>query len=482
MELRDYLLLLRKNWILIMLLTMVGLAVGATASALAAPVYQSRTQLYVSVRAGTESASDLVQGASYSSQIVNSYVDVITSGLVLDPVVEELDLPITSTELARRVDASSPSDSALIDIFARGYSPEEAALLANTVGESFKEVVRTQLEPEDGTGPSPVALTTTQVGLEPEGPVSPDVMLNLLLGALVGFAAGFGLAVLRSMLDNRVHSAEDIELLTEEPVLGGIVHDPRAKKNPLVAQSDPQSPRAEAYRSLRTNLQFVTVGVDKPVMVVTSPKPAEGKTTTALNLALTLSQTGSRVVVVEGDLRKPRISEYLGIEGGAGLTDVLIGRAEPLDVLQRWGRTQFYVLPGGRIPPNPSELLGSQQMSDLLEELSSQFDYVIVDAPPVLAVTDAAVLGKESAGVLLIVAAGSTTRQDVTGSLQALETAGVNVLGVVATMLPAKGPNSYSYGRYSYRAQTPDQHGEFAEISAGSTRASRAGTGVSDVD
>lgn len=480
MELRDYFLILRKNWILVMLLTLLGLAVGGWVSFISQPVYQSRTQLYVSVSAGAENAGDLVQGASYSTQIVNSYVDVVTGGLVLEPVVEELDLDVTSEQLARQVDASSPTGSALIDIFARSYTPEDAALLANTVGESFKEAVRTELEPESEDRPSPVTLTTTQVGLESDDPISPNVPLNLLLGALVGFGLGFGLGALRSLLDNRIHDVDDIRALTDEPILGGIIHGPKAKRETLVVNSDPQGARAEAYRSLRTNLQFVNVGSDKRVTVVTSSKPGEGKTTAALNLALTLSQAGSRVVVVEGDLRKPTFSTYLGIEGGAGLTDVLIGRAELVDVLQRWGRTQFYVLPGGKIPPNPSELLGSEPMSEVIDELESQFDYVVVDAPPVLAVTDAAVLGKKSAGVLMVVATGSTTRQELTRSLQALDTAGVNVLGVVATRLPARGTHSYSSGGYAYGKQAAADLAEPAESAVVSRRARKAGAGTSD--
>lgn len=448
MELREYVLILRKNWVLVVVFAILGLGAGAGASLLATPEYQSRTQLYVSVRSDSGSTGDLVQGANYSRQIVNSYVDVVKTGVVLDPVVEQLQLDMTGAELSEYVSASSPLDSTLINITTASPSPEQSALIANAVGESFQEVVRTQLEPETDNGGSLVSLTTTQAALVPDEPVSPNAMINLALGLLVGLAAGYGIAILRTVLDRRVHSPEDIAQITDKPLLGGIIDDPDAEQNRLIVNSMPQSPRAESFRALRTNLQFLNVGSKGRVFVVTSPNPSEGKSTTSLNLAFTLSQTGSRVALVEGDLRLPTFSKYLGIEGGAGLTDVLIGRADLDDVLQRWGQNQFYVLAAGRIPPNPSELLGSAEMEKTLKTLREQFDYVIIDAPPVLAVTDAAVLGKMAAGLLMVVATGSTKKQELEGALKALETAGTNVLGVVATMVPSKGPDGYSYGGY----------------------------------
>ena len=245
--------------------------------------------------------------------------------------------------------------------------------------------------------------------------------------------------------------------ITAKPLLGEIIDDPEADKNRIILSTKPQSPRAESFRSLRTNLQFLNVGSKKRVFVVTSSKPGEGKSTTTLNLAAAISQTGSSVVVVEGDLRLPTFAKYLDIEGGAGLTDVLIGRAELSDVLQRWGRNPFYVLPAGRTPPNPSELLGSDEMEQTLETLQDQFDYVIVDAPPVLAVTDAVVLGKLSTGLLMVVATGFTTKQELEHSLQVLETAAANVLGLVATRTPPKKEGRYSYGQYGYGARTVNE-------------------------
>ena len=456
MELREYLLILRKYWALVVVTTVLGIAAGLGLSWLATPEYQSKTQLYVSVRSDGGNTGDLVQGANYSRQIVNSYVSVVSSSAVLDPVVEELGLDMTGSQLADHITAASPSDSALIDITASSSSAEESAEIAEAVGESFKNVVQTQLEPEVN-GASPISLTTTQNALVPKSPVSPNLLVNIALGLLIGLAVGYGAAILRTVLDRRIYTSEDLAQITAKPVLGEIIDDPEADKNRIILSTKPQSPRAESFRSLRTNLQFLNVGSKKRVFVVTSSKPSEGKTTTTLNLAAAISQTGSSVVVVEGDLRLPTFAKYLDIEGGAGLTDVLIGRAELSDVLQRWGRNPFYVLPAGRTPPNPSELLGSDEMEQTLETLQDQFDYVIVDAPPVLAVTDAVVLEKLSTGLLMVVATGFTTKQELEHSLQVLETAAANVLGLVATRTPPKKEGRYSYGQYGYGARTVNE-------------------------
>uniref|UniRef100_UPI00292ED2A2 CpsD/CapB family tyrosine-protein kinase n=1 Tax=Clavibacter michiganensis TaxID=28447 RepID=UPI00292ED2A2 len=151
-----------------------------------------------------------------------------------------------------------------------------------------------------------------------------------------------------------------------------------------------------------------------------------------------------------GDLRLPRIADYMGIEGGVGLTDVLIGRVEVADVLQKWGRGQLFVLPSGPVPPNPAELLGSAAMSQLLATLTEHFDYVLIDAPPLLLVTDAAVLSKVTRGAIMVAASGKAKKQEFEGALRTLQTAGGRLVGVIMTMLPTRGPDSYGYGAYSY--------------------------------
>lgn len=451
MELRDYLRILHKNWILIVALSLLGIAAASTVSIVATPKYVSSTELYVSVRSGVDSAtSELVQGTSFARQAVTSYVSIVNSARVLEPVIDDLGLDVTSQQLAARVTAASPLNTVLIQISVTDDDPVMAANIANSVGENFIDVVVNALEKPEGGGASMVKIETVEPALPAAKPASPNVPLNLVLGLLVGLAVGIGTAVLRTVLDTRIHSSHDVELVTDKPLLGGISFDPDAQKRPLVVHVDPRSPRAESFRTLRTNLQFLNVDSGPRSFVVTSSVPGEGKSTTAANLAISLAETGARVALVDGDLRLPRLAQYMGIEGAVGLTDVLIGRAQLSDVLQKWGRAQLYVLPSGRIPPNPSELLGSGNMKRLLLSLTTDFSYVIIDSPPLLLVTDAAVVSKLADGAILVAASGRTKRAELAAAVRALDHIGSKLLGVVITMLPTKGPDAYGYGTYAY--------------------------------
>lgn len=451
MELRDYVRILHKNWVLIVACLLLGVAAAAAYSIVVTPKYVATTELYVSVRSGDSAVTgDLVQGTNFARQAVTSYVDVVDSAIVLDRVIDELQLDLSSADLAEQVEANSPLNTVLVHIAVTNSDPVLAAEIANATGRNFADVVVNDLEKPDGEVASLVKIETIQPAVVPAAASSPNVPLNLALGALVGLAIGIGIAVLRSVLDTRIHSLHDIEQVTDKPLLGGIALDPDAGSRPLIVHADPRNPRAESFRSLRTNLQFVNVEGGPRSFVISSAGSGEGKSTTTANLAISLAETGAKVALIDGDLRLPKVAEYLGIEGGVGLTDVLIGRAELVDVLQKWGRGHLYVLPSGRIPPNPSELLGSAAMANVLNALTAQFDYVLIDAPPLLLVTDAAVVSKLAGGAILVAASGGTKKQELAGAVRALEAIGSRLLGIVVTMLPTKGPDSYGYGTYTY--------------------------------
>ncbi|MFV0434409.1 MAG: polysaccharide biosynthesis tyrosine autokinase [Leucobacter sp.] len=487
MELRDYVRVLHKNWVLIIAITLLGICAAAGASLLMKPQYEAGTQLYVSVRNESQASGDLVQGSTFARQSVQSYVEIVRTESVLGPVVDELGLEETAAELAERVSTNAPLNTSLIGITVTNEDPERAAEIANAIGASFSALVQDELEiTASGSTSSPVKITTVQPAAVPESPVSPRVALNVALGALVGLALGIGIALLRTVLDTRIHSLHDIEQVTDAPLLGGIAFDPEAKQRPLIVHADPRNPRAESFRTLRTNLQFLAVNHDSELrgrsFVVSSAGPSEGKSTTTANLAIALAESGVRVALVDGDLRLPKVADYMGIEGGAGLTDVLIGRAEATDVLQPWGSGQLFVLPAGKVPPNPSELLGSKAMDELMTTLHTHFDFVLVDAPPLLLVTDAAVVSKRTNGTLLVAASGSTRKQSLEMAVRTLKAAGGVLRGIVVTMLPTKGPDSYGYGAYGYggygatqNPQISDDTGQVA-VQGKSLRTGKRGT------
>ncbi len=453
LDLRDYVRVLRKYWVLVVVASLVGLGAGAFLSLASTPQYKSTTRLWVSVRAdeGT-GVGDLTQGSNFVRQSVTSYVDVVTSALVMDEVAAQLGG--NASELASRVSASSPANSVLIDISAVGEDPAATAELANVTGDAFSNAVMNVLERPSEGSPARVQIDTIQPAVAGSAPVSPNVTRNLALGLVGGLGSGVVLAVLLSLLDTRIRSRSDIRSITGVPIMGSIQDDPGARRRPLIIQEDPHSPRAEAYRALRTNLQFLNVEGDPRSFVVTSCGPGEGKTTTTVNLALALAETGARVAVVDGDLRKPKVSDYLGIEGAIGLTDILIGEATFEDTLQQWGLTSLFVLPAGTVPPNPSELLGSRAMMQVMDTLKSHFDYVLVDAPPVLVVTDAAVVAHSTSGVLMVSASGHTRKHDLGEAIELVDSVNARLLGIIMTMVPTKGPDARRYGSYGY-GKTP---------------------------
>jgi capsular exopolysaccharide synthesis family protein len=442
--------ILRKRWILVVSFLLIGLLGGALAAILTPVEYKSTTRLFVAVQiAAGSSSGDLVQGNNFAAQKVMSYLDVATSPRVLNPVIESLGLDVTAKELAEDVTATVEPTSVIMELAALSDTAESATELSGAVAASFADVVVNQIEaPADGSA-SPVKVEVLQPAVPSEYPEFPQVPLNLALGGALGLMAGLVVAVSLGLTDRRIHGRSDIERVTDVPVLGSITLDPQAQKRPLVVAQEPRSIRAEAYRTLRTNLEFVGVNDRARTVVITSALTGEGKTITLANLAIALTDSGSTVALIDADLRMPRLAEMMGLDGTVGLTDVLIGRAQLADVIQPWGRTnRLVVLPAGRIPPNPSELLGSKPMAQLLESLAAEFDYVLIDAPPVLPVTDAAVLGRLTAGTLLVAAANIVKEQELQAAVRALVTAGITPLGIVATMLPTRGPDAQVYGSY----------------------------------
>ena len=449
MELSDYLRILRKRWIVIVALTLIGIATAAGATILTTPTYQASTQVFVQVQSAN-SVGDLAQGGAFAQNQVKSYAEVVSTPLVLDSVIESLQLDETVGELAESVTATAPLDTVNIEITVTSDSPIEAANVANAVTASFRQVISEITKPAGLGAESQVSVSVLREAVVPDAPTSPSTAINLVFGLLVGLALGLGIAILREVLDTRIRGERDVTAITDAPIIGGISFDATAVKRPLIVQDDPHSPRAEAFRTLRTNLQFLDIESGAKSFVITSSIPSEGKTTTAANLAIALADSGAQVVIIDGDLRRPKIAEYMGLEGAVGLTDVLISRATLADALQPWGRGNLAVLPAGSIPPNPSELLGSRAMAALLRTLETEFDVVIIDAPPLLPVTDAALVSKLTRGAIVVVAAGRTHKGEFAGAISALENVGAPVAGVILTMLPTKGPDAYGYGRYGY--------------------------------
>ncbi|MBY4036020.1 polysaccharide biosynthesis tyrosine autokinase [Rhodococcus fascians] len=452
MEMQDYLRILKARWIVIAVTVVVAVLGALGASLLTTPQYESSARMFVSTSGGT-SVSETYQGNLASQQLVTSYSELVTSEALAARVLDVLPLNMSPAQLAGKVKASSTPDTVLFNITATDPSPAVARDIANATASQLMAQVRELETPEDGGVPS-AGVKTFQEASAASTPVRPNTKRNLALGAAVGLLLGIALAVLRDRLDNTIKGRREIEAISGKALVGTIPFDKERKAHPAVDFQDlTQSASAEAFRELRTNLQFLEVDHPPRVIVVTSAIPSEGKTTTAVNLAVALAEAGHHVALVEGDLRRPRVSKYMGLIGSVGLSTVLAGQATVEEVLQPTKYEGLQAMASGPIPPNPSELLGSEASRALLVELRSRFDYVIVDGAPLLPVTDSAVLTTHADGALLVTRYGHTKSNELARAIGNLETIGAHVLGVVLALTPSKKGDMYSYS-YNYTADT----------------------------
>lgn len=454
MELKDYLRVVRKRWVTIAITTLIVVGLAAVWTVTQTKQYTSSTQFFVSV-SGSDNAQ-LQQGSTFTQERVKSYAQLLKTPRALTPVVEELGEDTTTSDLAEQLTVSTPPETVILEVAVTDSDPAHAQEIANAVGETFPQVVSEVERPEGSERTSPIKVSLVKPASTDEIPTSPVPARNLALGLVIGLLLGLGLALLRHLLDTTVRTDDDVEEITEEPVIGAVHYDPRAGKEPLIVQSDPSSPRSEAFRAVRTNLMFVDAANHPRTILLTSSIPGEGKSTTIANLALTLAQSGSSVCLIEADLRRPRLLEYLGLEGSAGLTDVLIERADLDDVLQPYGADRLEVIGAGAIPPNPSELLASDAMSRLLAQLSARFDYVLIDTPPVLPVTDAVVLSTKVDGVIVLVGTTIVRKEQLEATLESINAVDNTLLGLVLNRVGHKTSGGYGAGYYGY--YDPETH------------------------
>jgi receptor protein-tyrosine kinase len=447
-ELREVLTALRAAWWLPLAGLFVGGVAALTVSLLQTPLYTSSTQLFVSTR-DSVSTSEAFQGSQFSQERVASYARLITGEELAGRVIDQVGLDQSPGRLADRITASAVTDTVLIDVTVTDESPEKAKRIADAIGDEFTAFAA-ELETPDGAESSPVKVTVTDRAEAASEPSSPQTARNVALGLLVGLLVGAGLAIVRARLDRTVKDPADVVQLTGVPVIGTVLRDEVLQKQHIFDKKSTNR-TAEDYRQLRTNLQFLNVDEPPKVIMVTSAIPSEGKTTVVVNLGLALADAGRKVTIVEADLRKPKVTRYLGIVGGVGLTNILAGTAELDEVVQHYGAGALTIIAAGPTPPNPGELLASSQMASLVDRLRGENDYVLVDAPPLLPVADASGLAVIMDGVLLSVRYGSTTKDQLSQAATTLERVGAKTLGVILNIVPPKAElaSAYGYG-YSY--------------------------------
>lgn len=481
------------------------------------PVYEGQAKVLIAEKGlGADLFGSLgLDISSQPERGLLTQVQLMQARPLLENTIRELDLGVSPEQLAGRVEVSAVGQTNIVTITARDNDPEMAADIANTLAEEFvawsrdykrESITAAAVEVEErleasrtevlelsrkieggavGEGdelPAELAIatgtyTTLSAKLEElrinaqlevgsgrvvspavvaVEPTEPNVVRNTGVGLGVGLVFGLGMAFLYEYLDDTIKSSEEAEQILGAPVLG-IIPGEKIEKNDRRRTSiisTPSSAAAEAYRVLRNNLDFINFQHDIQTLLVTSAAPAEGKSTVAANLAAGLAQAGKKVVLVATDFRKPTTDQFFGVRNLIGLSEVLTGSHSLRSALQRpIEDLELLVLTSGKMPPNPSELLGSAKMGALLEELKQRADWVIIDTPPLLAVADGAATARHTDGVLLVTKGGVSTRDAAKRASEMLENVGARLVGSVAWGIDVSahgGGTGYRYGMGAY--------------------------------
>jgi succinoglycan biosynthesis transport protein ExoP len=504
-DIREYpAVLWRRKWTILLV---TALTVGSTLafSLQQTPLYTSTAG--VLVKPPTTSITTIFPGTTLVSMDTEKRIAGSTAvaqlaaralpGTTVEQVLQSVDVSFGTNELVLEISYSDPNPhaaqkgaGAVADAYLTFKTRQAVAALARARQALQEQIAQTQTKldaalaaqtaaspgsPERTSAAADVqALTTQKAGFEatlgtvatstvdpgdviekarlPTAPSSPRILVNTALGVFVGLALGVGLAFLRERLDDRIHRREALEDAAGAPVLSVIPKVQGWRKKSwaeLPAAKAPKGAAAEAYRTIRTNLLFMAKDGLKTI-AVTSPGAGEGKTTTAANLAVSLAQAERRVIVVSADLRKPRLHQFFNLHSDVGLANLLARQATIFDAIQRPAIDRLRVIASGPVPPNPAELLTANDMDVLLDQLRSVADFVIVDTPPVLAVSDVLVLAPKVDGVLIVADAETTHRGAVAHLRDQLEQVGGSVVGAVLNNFDPARARYYPYYRYTY--------------------------------
>jgi succinoglycan biosynthesis transport protein ExoP len=511
LELKTYILPLRKWWWLIVAATLVATVSSFLATRQQPPIYQTRTTVIIgnSMNNPNPNSYDYYQ----SQQLAATYADIVQRDAVRQaamqalglrflpdysartvPSTQLIEITVTDTDPVRAQAVAKELVNQLIAISPSGQNGEakqRQAFISGQLNELEDKIKATQSEITKKQGEltglfsarqiadaqtqiaalqnklasmqtnytallsntqqgARNALSTLEEARLPTSPIGPNKSATILLAAVIGFALAAAAAYLLEYLDDTMKNPEDVEKALGLTTLGAAPVMKLEDGAELVVVTHAQSPISEAYRVLRTNLQFAEVGHPLHTLMVTSAGPGEGKSLTAANLAAALAQGGRQVILVDGDLHRPRQHRVFGLRNNTGVTTALItGVAGNLDhILQDTSVPGLRLLTSGPLPPNAAELLGSTRMRELLADLLTRADIVVIDSPPVTALSDAAVLSTQTDGVLLVVDAGKTRREMARRATEALERVHARVIGVLLNRMPSRGAGYYYYYRY----------------------------------
>ncbi len=446
MEMRQYVRVVVERWILVALVTLLGLLGAAAYTLLTPKTYQSEAKLFISVTAvqNNNDANSVYAASQFVLQRITSYTLLADSGQVLGPVITSLDLHETVAQLSTHVSVGNPAQTAFLTVDAADSNPVAAARIANAVADTLSTVIE-NLERSGAVNSSPVLVTVTTRAVPVSTPISPKPALDLALGFVVGLVLGLGAALLRSQGDTTIKSVAALRELSGAAPLGVFRQRRFMHKSARDAPDQLQAADVEAFRALRTSLALANGGRLPRRLAVTSAGPGVGRTMVACNLAIAAAEAGTRVCLVEADFRHPRFAQYLGTPHSDGLCAVLVGDQELDDVLIDWSDGPMAVLVAGGRPEDAGRLLASEAMTGILDELSRRFELVVLDVPSARTVADALIVARATDGALVVARHGATKRELLREALAALDAAGVRVFGTALVAVPKREWRSRAY-------------------------------------
>ena len=457
MTIADLLQIVRKHLASAIISFVVMFAAVAAVTFIMPPKYTATAEVfatYAGQSGETQTTNDMSSGANYLNTQIKTYPELVKTEAVLQPVIKDLGLDMTTTDLADVVTATNPTNTFMVDISAEVGDPQQAADIANSVAKNLADQISSDLyNNSSSSSGSPIKLTVVQKAQTPTGQSSPNIPLYLAMGLILGIIVGIGVALLKDILNTKVDSTDDVRELTHASSLGTVPQAAILDDSRPVVAAQPAGSEAEEFRRIRTNLSFLTTTATQGhgrLLVITSTDPSEGKTTVSCNVAVALAEEGKSVLLIDADLRHPSVAHKLGIEGHVGLSHVLSRQASPADVIQKYWKPNLHIMPAGKRPANASILLNSDLMKEMVDQALTQYDYVIIDTAPLSVASDATVFGRMAGGLVLVTGKGVVEKKELRSTATALQTAEVPILGFIFNFADPKKTHSKNYYYYYY--------------------------------
>lgn len=457
MSIADLLQIVRKHLASAIISFVVVFAAVAAVTFIMPPKYTATAEVfatYAGQSGETQTTNDMSSGANYLNTQITTYPELVKTEAVLQPVIKDLGLDMTTTDLAGVVTATNPPNTFMVDISAEVGDPQQAADIANSVAKNLADQISSDLyNNSSSSNGSPIKLTVVQKAQTPTSQSSPNIPLYLAVGLIFGIIVGVGVALLRDILNTKVDSTDDVRELTHASSLGTVPQATILDDSRPVIVAQPAGSEAEEFRRIRTNLSFLTTTATQGhgrLLVISSTNPSEGKTTVSANVAVALAEEGKSVLFIDADLRHPSVAHKLGIEGHVGLSHVLSRQASPADVIQKYWKPNLHIMPAGKRPANASILLNSDLMKEMVEQALTQYDYVIIDTAPLSVANDATVFGRMAGGLVLVTGKGVVEKKELENTATALQTAEVPILGFIFNFADPKKIHSKNYYYYYY--------------------------------